>query len=98
MSTRPEAVRPNKAMATRPGEPTLYVPLSDAEWIEYKRREYMADDNQYLADREEAYQLEVYPFMDEARAALELDDDSTKMDELKAKRKEIKERHPKPNE
>lgn len=98
-----ESLRPHKAVATPPGEPTLRVPLSDDEWREHLQREIdfeakkaEAAKTQHLRDREEAYKKEVYPFLEEAMAAKELDGNPKLMNELKAKRKEIRDRFPEP--
>lgn len=98
-----ESLRPKKAKATKPGQPTLHVPLTDDEWREFLDREdahkaKMAEraKNKHLLDREEAYQREVYPFMQEALAAQQLDDNPAPMNKLKAKRREIEARFPAP--
>lgn len=97
----PESERPTKAKATGYGKPTIYVPLNDEEWADFIKRqedhekaEQLRLANQYLVDREEAFAREIYPYIDEAKAAKELDDDPRKIEQLKEKRAEIRRRFP----
>lgn len=105
MSLPPEHLRPHKAVAGLNGQPPRRVPLSNDEWKQRLKDEeewrVKMDElakTQYLRDRESAYKQEVYPFLEEAMAARELDGNGALMEELKVKRKAIKERFPKPSE
>lgn len=59
---------------------------------EYKKKEY------YKFEREKAYKQEIYPHLDNAKMLAELENDNSKMNELKAKKQEIDARHPGPSE
>lgn len=101
-----ENLRPQKLKVFKDDEGQIKqqrVKLNDDEWRDYLQREQehnkkMAElaKTQHLLDREEAYAKEIYPFMDNAKMLAELENDTTKMDELKAKKIEIDNRFPEP--
>lgn len=106
MNLGPESERPEKLKVFKNEKGKIEqkrIFLTDDEWRDYLRREQehnnkMAElaKTQHLRDREEAYKQEIYPHMDNAKMLAELENDTTKMDELKAKKIEIDNRFPEP--
>ena len=98
-----ESLRPTRAIATPPNEPTKRLKFSDEEWLAHIKDEAdhkvkMAElaKTQYLRDRKAAYEKEINPFLSEAQSKSLLDNDDSLVKELRAKKLAIEAKFPQP--
>lgn len=104
--SRNESDRPHSMVVYRDEDGEIKqkkVMFTDEEWDEYEHRENehkakLAEmaKNEHLYKREEAYQDEIYPYMQKAIAMQQLEGDDTLINELKQKKIDIMNKYPEP--